>query len=479
MRRLALLLFATLVSTSVSAAPVPSVGEIDAAERPVFMRAVALLTQPDPSSSVQQLDRLLAEVPSPTKARGSIQLMRTQLLLRLGRESEAQLAVQESIRLLPDYSGPLFVASEVTAFGRNPGASADYFIRASRIDPDRAANTSAYNVFNLLRRLRQAGDEQKIEALTDRLVQINWVGDNLDGRSIVVRDAILLKLKRKDVAGARALVTELVDPSMQYSLLAQKIAEPIWGDIENWGGQRLEKQWSAYLREAKRRFSASNDLDDATDYLSALTKARKDQEAIATFLPIFMSEDRSRKDEPLLFGAVTLAGALARSERFDEQDALYEWLGRIWPIGSTTNALNLTANHAAWLMIRGDNDRALAMIDATLAAAVKAGDEVNADAIAGMHQIRACVLAKSGRGPAAAASAAQGELSFLVDPAKVAKMHLCLGQEGEAKKVVLRALSTETTRTEMLLALQPSNQRPIRSAFAEAEQKNWDKSTLR
>lgn len=343
MRRLALLLFATLLSTQVSAAPVPSMGEIDASERPVMMRAIALLTQPDVSSSVQQLDRLLAEVPSPTKARGSIQLMRTQLLFRLGRESEAQLAIQESIRLLPDYSGPLFAAAEMTTFSQNPGAAADYYLRASRIDPERAANTPTYNLFNLIRRLRHAGDQQRIEALTDRLVQINWVGNDLDGRSTLVRDAILLKLKRKDVAGARALVTEIVDPSAQYSLLAQKIAEPIWGDIQAWGGPKLDKQWPVYLREAKRRFSASNDLEGARDYLSALVEARHDQEAIATFLPIFMSEDRTRKDEPLLFGAVTLAGALARSGRFDEQDALYERLGRIWPIGSTTNALNLTS----------------------------------------------------------------------------------------------------------------------------------------
>lgn len=475
MRRLFALLAAAMWSAEALAAPVPPIDEISVAERSTVSAAIAVVTQSRSNPPIAELDRLLSEVPGPTKGRGMVQMMRAGLLVSLNRDSEAQLAVQESIRLLPEYSGPLFTAAGIMTFSGTPGTAADYFIRASRIDPEVAAQSRTYDVFNILGRLRHIGDQQRLESMTDRLIQINWVGDDLDGRSTLVRDAILLKLKRKDVTGARALVSELLDPSDQYGLLAQKVAEPIWSDIEAWSGPRLEKQWPVYLREAKRRFEASNDLTSAGDYLDALIGAQKDKEAVSQLLPVFTAEERSEDDDVLLLKAAALAGALGRLGQFKEQDALFARLGTIWPLGSTTNALNLTGNHARWLLIRGENDRSLAMIDATILAAKKAGSEVNGDALAGLYQTRACVLATSGRRNEAQGPASLGELSAVVAPSGVARMHLCLGDPDKAKVVLLRALAAEISRPAMVLALQPSNARPAPTPFAEAEQKAWDK----
>lgn len=475
MRRLSVLLAAAMWSAEALAKPIPSMSEISIAERSTVSAAIYVMTRSQSKSPIVELDRLLAEVPGPTKGRGMVQMMRAGVLAGLNREGEGQLAVQESIRLLPDYSAPLFTAASLTTFSSTPGAAADYFIRASRIDPELAAQSRTYDVFNILGRLRHAGDKQRLESLTDRLVQINWVGDDLGGRSRLVRDAILLRLKRKDVSGARALVPELLDPRDQYGLLAQKVAEPIWSDIVAWSGPRLEKQWPVYLREAKRRFDASNNLSDAGDYLEALIGARKDEEAVSRLLPVFTAEERSENDEVLLQKAAALAGALGRLGRFKEQDALFAKLGAIWPLGSITNALNLTGNHARWLLIRGENDRSLAMIDATILTAKKAGNEVNGDGLAAMYQIRACVLATSGKRGEADSPATLGELSAIVEPAGVAKMHLCLGDADKAKAVMLRALATEISRPAAILALQPNNARTARTPFAEAEQRAWDK----
>ncbi|UUR07355.1 hypothetical protein [Sphingomonas glaciei] len=474
MRRLFILLTAVTWSADLLAAPVPRIDEISAVERPTVTAAIALVSQRGVSPPIAELDRLLADLPAPTKGRGVIQMMRASILSGLNRNGEAQLALQESIRLLPEYSGPLFTAAGIMTYSRTPGAAADYFIRASRIDPEEAAQASTYDVFNIINRLRVVGDQQRLESLVDRLIQINWVGNDLDGRSTLVRDAILLRLKRKDVAGARALVPEVLDPRDQYGLLAQKAAEPIWSDIEAWSGPRLEKQWPVYLREAKRRYEASGDLEGAGDYLDALVAARKDQEAVMRLLPVFTAEGLGEKDHELLLKAAALAGALGRLGRFDEQDALFEGLGKIWPLGSATNALNLTGNHARWLLIRGQNERSLTMIDATIAAAKQAGDEVNGDAFAAMYQTRACVLATSGRREEAEGAAALGALAATVAPAGAARMYLCLGQIEKAKAVLLKALASDISRPATVLALQPSNSRPAPTPFAQSEQKAWD-----
>ncbi|NJC04918.1 tetratricopeptide (TPR) repeat protein [Sphingomonas kaistensis] len=475
MRRLFLLLAAATWSAGSLAAPYPRPSEISEAERPTVTAAMVLLTQTRGNPPISELDRFLTELPGPTKGRGMVQMMRGGVLAALKRDGEAQLALQESIRLLPEHSGPLFAAADVMTFSQNPGAAADFFIRASRIDPELAAQRTSYDVFNIIGRTRVAGDEQRRESLINRLIEINWVGDTLDGRSALVRDAILLKLQRKDVSGARGLVSELLSPRDQYTLLAQKAAEPIWSDIEAWSGPKLEKQWPVYLREAKRRFEASSDPQDAGDYLEALVAARKDRDAVAEMFPVFTADELGIKDHALLFKAAVLAGALARRGQFEEQDALYERLGKVWPLGSTTNALNLTANHARWLLVRGLHSRSLAMIEATIVAAKKAGDEVNGDALAGMYQTSACVLAKSGRTDEAEMAAALGALSASVAPAGVAKMYQCLGQHAKAKAVLLKALGADASRPATILALQPTNLPPAPTPFAEAEQKDWDR----
>lgn len=474
MRHLFTFLAAASLSVAALAAPVPRMDEFTIAERPTVTAAVALMVQTRGNPPLAELDEILAQLSGPTKGRGVVQMMRAGVLARLNRNGEAQLALQESIRLLPENSGPLFTAADIMTFTENPGAAADFFIRASQIDPEVAAQKTSYDVFNIIGRLRVAGDEQRLGALIDRLIQINWVGDDLDGRSTLVREAIQLKLRRKDAAGARGLVSELLDPRDQYALLANKAAEPIWSDIEAWSGPRLEKQWPVYLREAKRRFEASRDLQGAGDYLDALIAARKDEEAIARLFPVFTAEELGPKDQALLFKTAALAGALGRRGQFEQQDALYERLGRIWPLGSTTNALNLTGNHARWLLVRGEKARSLAMIEATIAAAKNAGSEVNGDALAGMYQTSACVLAKSGRTNEAEAAAALGALAANVAPAGVARMHLCLGQPAKAKAVLLNALSNEASRPATILALQPSNVRPAPTPFAEAEHKEWE-----
>ena len=463
MGRSLLIAVALALPTAAAAEPFPKFNEIGTPQEIELVGKAMALAPHDPESgkaALVQLDQILAQLPQ-AKARGMVQMLRASVLESLDRSSEAQLAAEEGIRLLPNYSAPLLLASRLYSFSDKPGPGADYLIRASRLDPDLVLATDSYEVGNLLNRLRHVRDERRERALSTRLIDLGWKGDNFGTRSALVMDVLQWRLGDGDEKGARELVPSLISPSHMYRLLALNSAKPIWENIELWAGARLEKQWAVYLTETRERWTASQDLDAALEYADALTTAEHHQTILAEMLPLMSRPLDKAQDHQIMFLAAKVAGSLARYGRWGDIEAMYERLMAVWPVGSTPNALNLSGNRARHLWHAGRNDEALRLIDATIADATRRGGEINGDALLTMHQARTCILHEMGRDAEAVLSKS---LALANDsPDNMVATYLCLERPDEARRVLIEGLKHERTRDSVIAYVQPEADWPMKS----------------
>lgn len=435
------------------------------AERTVLEELMLEMTKAStPDMALAAADKALAKVPEPTALRGMVQFFRAAPLAATDRTAAAALAIEESIRLLPGYSGPLIAASGIYTYSNTPGPGADYLLRAAAIDPATVRGIDDYEIDALLRRLRTGGDRRRVQALSERLLAIDWQGRRLGAQSRLASDTIRALLARKDVAGARALVPRLLAPGDSYTLLTLREAEPIWPDIERWAGPMLGKQWVVYLREARARWTASKSADTTLDYAAALSSADHYRSLVRDLLPLFDTPD-AETDSDLMFVVTPLAGALARQGRMAEVEKLFARAQKVWPLDGQPNALNIASNRAIFLMHAGRTSDGVKQMDEALQTATRWGSQINADALLSMHWNRACALAMAGRAKEGAASIAivLGEDR----PGRKAQLRLCMDDLAGARRELLTALKDPDTRDAIVGFIQPSEKPIAGSRYSE------------
>lgn len=428
----------------------------------------------DSADALHQFDEALVQLKEPTPLRGLVQFFRANILFGQDKDADAALAIDESMRLLPSYSGPLLLASRVHAYSDRPGMAADFLLRASTIDPDVVREFDEYDLSSLLHRLEAKDDQRRLHLVSERLLEIGWIGEGLELRSWIALKAIEGRMAVGDVAGARTLVPKLLVPNHSHRLLVANSYRELWPDIEQWAGSKLEKQWRIYLGEAREKWRASRDVSTVRDYVAILAAAGHDRTVIAEMLPLFSSLDKL-KDHDLIFVASPLAGALARAGRWDDVERIFSQAQEVWPLGEQANALNIAANRARFLFYRGKTNEALELMDQTIAQARKWQGEVNSNALVIMHHYRACMLHQLGRVSEAGLSVAIA-LSGSRPEAR-ARLHLCLDQPDRARQVMLDALTKEGTRNDVLSFMQPIPDNPVDSDFGRKTARNAE--TLR
>lgn len=441
----------------------PSLQEIAAAnEQPVFdtFLSKAASAPFDAATTLAAADEALAKLAEPTKLRGFIQFIRAGALAGLDRDLDAMPAVEESVRLLPGYSGPLITAASLYTFSNRPAEAADHLLRAIDLDPATTRFLDDYIVGALTRRLFYAGDHRRIDVLSERLVSSGWQGKSLGSRSGVVLKSIQRRVADGDVAGARKIVPELLVPAHSRTLLMMNAGQAVWPAVEKWAGPKLGNQWKIYLKEARDRWTASRSTEAAVEYLSALLQAGHNRTAIREILPLFDRADKLA-DYDLIFAVSPLAGALAEEGRWDDVNQLFRKAGALWPLGEHANALNVAANHARYLSYQGRAAEGLALIDTAIANA--RDTDVNPDALSAMHHHRACMLHELGRESEALASMIQANEAN--DPRGLATLNLCMGRPQEAKKALMGGLKVEATREQVIAFVQPDSGRVVQSSY--------------
>ncbi|HWJ39005.1 MAG TPA: hypothetical protein VNR86_09640 [Sphingomicrobium sp.] len=437
------------------------------------VRAVMSGNEEGSAAQIALLDSILAKDVEPTKFRGYNQMIRSNLLLDADRNIEAMAAADEAVRLLPGYSGPLLTAMQAYAYSDKAGQAADFLLRASDVDPDAVKeHVDDYDMFNLINRLRAAKDEHRLQIVSDRILAIGWRGQKFDSRSDLATQAIKLHLGKGDVAGARALVPELIEPEQTYDMLASNRYREIWPDLEKWAGPKLARQWELYLTESRSRWSASHAPEAADAYLNALLTAGRYSDVASDILPAFSNLGNAR-DYDLLFRVSGVARALVGLGRWNDVRTLYAAAERTWPLGKDVNALNVTGNEARYALSMGEPKRALDLIDRTIAEAQRTPQSINSDAIIGMHLARTCILHELGRGSEAGSSMAIA--SGTGDTESAVKLRLCIGDMNAARDVLIRALADDSHRDGAIALLQPDGAPLSKSPFELRLRNQWDR----
>ncbi len=434
-------------------------------DRKLVDEALSQLTVPGqatPAEALATLDRALTQLSEPSESRGIIQFLRAGLLSERDQDVAAREAIDESVRLLPGYSGPLLTAATLYSYSDQPTLAADYLLRATEIDPEMTRRFEEYDLNNILQRLSVLMEARRIKMLSERLLAIGWRGEGLGSRSRLALNAIEARVEEGDVAGARGLIPKLLLPRHSRDLLMQSKFRELWPDLERWAGSKLEKQWSVYLREARDRWQASKDPATALDYAIALEEANHNDTMIREMLPLFSSLD-PQDDYDLIFVAAKLAEALARKGRWDDIEKMFESGARAWPLGGHANALNIAANRARFAFYRGKAVEALAGIDAAIADSARWREQVNRGGLAAMHYYRACILHKLGRTEDAALS--RTIVGQVHGPASLARLFLCLDKPETARQVLISALADEVKRAEVLGFVQKDSAPAIRSDY--------------
>jgi tetratricopeptide (TPR) repeat protein len=429
-------------------------------EREAVSDLMALLvgTPPSDAAALARFDAALAKLTRPTPMRGLLQFYRANILSQLDRKAEAQDAIEESIRLLPEYSGPLLVASQVETYRDRGEAAAAYLLRASRIDPQIVARIPDYDLDNLLSRIPEDTGRELRVRLIERLFETGWRGERLRLRSRLAGELIAAYGARGQLARAEAFLPQLLNPADARRLLTQTRYRALWPKIEQWSGPRQERLWPLFLNELRQRWMASRHLNDALDYASALRLANRYQLIVAEFLPLF-ARPRAEEDYDLQWLAPVVAGALARLGRRDEVEDLFSKALQIWPVGGDANALNLLANRGRYRYLHGDFAGAVADLRSAVADGERRGGEVSARSLLPMHHFLACALHRLGRDPEAFPSAAYVVRSGL--PVTTASLHLCFDRKEAARAALIAGLAREGQRDDVIDFMQLEDEPPL------------------
>jgi tetratricopeptide (TPR) repeat protein len=472
-----LLLAVTAGAGPVSARPAPPPEQLFQGElaplRPEF--AAALRPGGDPAAGLRRFDALLAKLPAASAERGILLSARAEALSDLNRQDEAISAIEESISLLPGYSAPLFHAVDIYTFGGRPDRGADALLQASAIDPEPINLFDDYAIKNLLNRLEDKEDRKRIAAVADRLLKLGWANGLTGTQGRLVFAAIDARLEAGDIDGARALVPRLNVPARIVRILIDKKYDPIRAEAQAHAGARLEKVWPVYLAAAEARWRSTSDSFAAAEYAAALSDAGADSKLIGTFLPLIAAGNNTVRDEGLIFAVQRVASALAGQDRWDDAFALLDRANEVWGKDDRAQTLNITANRARLLVMKGDFEAGVAVFDKALTHSAQFGSEVNESALGAFGLYRACALHRLGRGAEAAASEALIARRRFLSPSYFVRLQICRGDLATARKFLIEALAAETSRSDALFLLQPRDERPLASAFAREQAEGWDR----
>lgn len=421
-----------------------------------------LARKPNSKDGLAELDRLLVTAPQRTGIAGLIQYFRAGCLMHLNRHPEALEAINQAIALLPGYSAPHLLASQLHTYSDRPGEAVDQLLAATAIDRDIAEQLDDYAVASLISRLDEQGQQDKLLAISERLIDTGWNKGSPSTRSRMAMAVIEQRLSGGTLDRAAAMLPHVARPGDAYKIMTEERFAPLRPAAREAAGARLERLWVTFLEAEKTRWEQSGDEEDGLAYARALLRADRNAELIETFLP-FVRKNMSNPDAAFLLA--NIGDAMAREGKWDELDALFAEAAAAWPLGSRANALNVAANRGRLLVIQGRHAEGLAQLDAAIADASAWGGEVNSGALGALHSYRACALTQLGRLQEAAGSIAFVANRRRVEVGDYVDLLLCMGDMDAARAALIEGLAQEPTRAEVVAWVQPAEVR-LPSEFA-------------
>jgi len=429
----------------------------DPGDRAVMEEAASAVASRTPD--IARLDAALAKLPRPTPLRGMVQTVRAGVLANAKDPAPAVAAVEEALRLLPDDPRPKLVAVGIFTFAGSPQRAADLWMLASRESPDFARMSDRYLMKALVGRLTDIGDRVRADRISARLDEIGFSAGLAPERSTGALARTREAVRSQRESEALLSVTAIGDPDDLLTLFIDRSYAMLWPPITDWAGPDLAAQSRRYLEELRGDWAAADNFETATPYARRLASLEAHAAVDALFLQMFDRVRPGAELEGVEYLAPIVARSLAILGRGAEARALLAKVTAAMPDDYGANTLNIDGAYVTLATIQTDWPQVVTRADTFLARAKNLGSDVNTSAVIQIQAWRACALWRTGRTAEAQQAKAEVLLAEAVAPNSVMSMHLCRGDSGAARALIIARLADETTRGWALRFAQPVRDR--------------------
>lgn len=411
------------------------------------------------SDAIANFDLALARLPQPTRFRGLILCMQGDLLAEAGEGARAAAAIDECHRLLPDDPRAQMRRAMQYIDTNDFVRAAPLIAAALRVAPEMGAWLPVEHVGVVLTGLQYARRDDVREQFIRALVDAGFGKDDPEFYSGIARQAVLDRVRERDVPGAVALLSGITDPDDGLMMLIDRRYEAVWPQLEEWAHNDLTVQRDALLRQARARAAVEDTPEARLDLNLVLERTGHREEAKRRLVQTIA--DPALWDDFRLYAGMSAV----RLSRMMVEDGvtgdtaiqpMIEVLGDA-PITRDTGGLHtVTPNLARRYILQGRHDLALAVVDRH---GPKPGDIYQHEDIGFMVAMRVCAF--YGKGDTAGAARERSDLILRYATNVMANQMAaqCVGDVRDQGAALRLSVEQDRTRSSALLDIARARQR--------------------
>ena len=315
---------------------------------------------------IENFDLALGQLPQPTPFRGMVLCMQSEALAAEQEEARAAAAIDECYRLLPDNPGAQMLRAMLYIEHRDFVRAAPLIAAAIRAAPEVGNMFPLERVGIVLTGLDYARRDDIREQFVRALVDGGFGKDDPAFYSGLARQAVLDHVRKRDIAGAVALLPGITDPEDGLMMLIDRRFDPIWPQLEEWAHNDLVVQRDALVSQSRARANVE-DTPEARLALTAILERTGHRDEAKRLLSETVADPASWDD--YRFAAGMSAVRLSRLMREDGAigDAAIQPMLTVMgnmPITLETGGLHtVPPNLARSYLLQGRHDQALAVAD--------------------------------------------------------------------------------------------------------------------
>lgn len=413
----------------------------------------------DPKVAIENFDLALGQLPQPTGFRGMVQCMRGGALMHDEQQAQAEAAIDECYRLLPGHPATQMTRAMLYMEKGDFVRAAPLIATAIGAAPNIREGFPVQQAGVVLSGLDYARRDDVREQFVRKLVEAGYGKDDPTFYSGIAREAVLDRVRRRDISGAVALLPGITDPEDGLMMLIDRRFDAIWPQLEEWAHTDLAVQRDMLVRQARAAADVAGTPEARLGLTGVLERTGHRAEA-KRLLAETMGDTALWDDFRFAVGLSAVRLSRLMVEDGSEGDAAVQPMLTVLgdaPITRETGGLHtVTPNLARRYVLQGRFDRALEVVDRYTPQA----DDINhANDIGFMLAMRTCAL--HGKGDKAAAARARSELMtrYAANVAANGMASKCVGDLRNLAADLEQSLAEERKRSAILLSIARARRR--------------------
>lgn len=394
------------------------------------------------------IDKALAAYIEPTKLRGQMLCVRGFLLIEAERYGEARESLLRCRQLLPQDPQVLGSLLWLAENDNRPVDAAELLIELAGLGRGAPDDFGSGQLRGVMRRLQYADQMDVAQRLSEAMVNAGWYREEPQLFSSLIEDVMRARLEDGDVAGAVALLPDIIDADIGAAMLIDRRYERIWPQIEAWAGEDMSAQRAALVGAAKAAFDANPTGERRLAYLGALIDTGQRAKGMAAMESWLATPYDAAEGFERALAYSQLGGMFAQDGRIDAMVAL---MRRGLSEVEAEWQLNLAPNYAVQLILAGQYAEADALLDRYSPAD---GDLEDPAANGYFIALQSCVAEGTGNKKLADAFEARALTDYAGNSAAMSILTACRANDDRLAADWIGRLDDPTRRQAALMAIE-------------------------